>query len=123
MFVAYLILLLVTTKQWLQQATSQLQAAGISTARLDALVLLEDCLYQDRAMLLADPEKKLTAPQLLKLEKLLNRRAQHEPLSYVRGKTEFYGHEFVLTTAVLEPRPESETMIDLLKELPPFRHS
>jgi release factor glutamine methyltransferase len=44
----------------------------------------------------------------------LARRAEHEPLAYVRGKTEFYGREFVVSEAVLEPRPESETMIELL---------
>ncbi|MDB5164390.1 MAG: putative Modification methylase, HemK family [Candidatus Saccharibacteria bacterium] len=105
-------------KSWLEQATTKLQSADIGTARLDALVLLEDCSGKDRSWLLAHPEFELGAEQVAKLEKLLGRRVQHEPLAYLRGRTEFYGREFVISAAVLEPRPESETMIDLLKQLP-----
>ena len=104
-------------RDWLTYSTSHLEIAGVGTARLDALVLLEDVTGIDRGRLLAEPKFELTSTQVSKLEKLLKRRAEHEPLAYVRGKTEFYGREFVITPAVLEPRPESETMIDLLKQL------
>lgn len=103
---------------WLRQATKKLEQAGIGTARLDALVLLEDVSGHDRAWLLAHPDHKLSPSQTTKLEKLLAQRAEHYPLAYLRKKTEFYGREFVITPDVLEPRPESETMIDLLKSLP-----
>lgn len=102
---------------FLEEATVVLKQAGIGTARLDTFVLLEDVTGKDRAWLLAHPEFELSAQQTAKLQKLLNRRVVHEPLAYVRGKTEFYGREFLITPAVLEPRPESETMIDLLKQL------
>lgn len=102
---------------WLRFAKKQLSAAGIGTARLDTLVLLEDVTGIDRAKLLAKPEHELTAMQVRKLDNLLNRRARHVPLAYLRGKAEFYGREFVITPAVLQPRPESETMIDMLKKL------
>jgi release factor glutamine methyltransferase len=104
-------------ESWLKLARQKLEVAGIGTARLDALVLLEDAMGKDRAWLLANPEAKIEAAKLAKLTKLLNQRAQHTPLAYVRGMTEFYGRNFVITPAVLEPRPESETMIDLLKQL------
>lgn len=106
-----------TTQQWIADATAQLTQAGIGTARLDALVLLEDVAGRDRAWLLAYNEHKLSPDELAELTKLLSRREQHEPLAYLRNKTEFYGREFITTPAVLEPRPESETMIDLLKRL------
>lgn len=102
---------------YLQRATYQLEQAGIGTARLDALVLLEDVTGRDRAWLLARPDHKLSSAEVAKLTKLLTWRTAHEPLAYVRKKTEFYGREFIITPAVLEPRPESETMIDLLKKL------
>ncbi|HEY5152814.1 MAG TPA: HemK/PrmC family methyltransferase [Candidatus Saccharimonadales bacterium] len=104
----------------LVESTRWLEKAGIGTARLDVLVLLEYTLDVDRAWLLAHGETPIEPQKLLKLKKLLKRRARHEPLSYVRGKTEFYGREFVLTPAVLEPRPESETMIELFRALPLF---
>ncbi len=102
---------------WLTRATKKLEQAGIGTARLDALVLLEDVTGKDRGWLLANPDYELSSAQQAKLTKLLSQRAEHIPLSYVRGTTEFYGRNFVITPAVLEPRPESETMIDLLGQL------
>lgn len=102
---------------WLTDAQAQLEQAGIATARLDALVLLEDCLQTDRVRILAHPDTPLTAAQAATLSEQLARRCRHVPLSYIRGKTEFYGREFYLNDSVLEPRPESETMIDMLKEL------
>lgn len=102
---------------WLRGATKALGEAGIGTARLDALVLLEDVTGKNRGWLLANPEHKLSAANQAKLTKLLNQRVKHTPLAYVRGTTEFYGRNFVITSAVLEPRPESEAMIELLKQL------
>src|SRR3954465_12642831 len=104
-------------KAWLEKATKKLEQAGIGTARLDALVLLEDVTGRDRAWLLAHQEHEISATESAKLTKLVNQRAKHFPLAYVRGRTEFYGRNFVITPAVLEPRPESETMIDCLKKL------
>jgi len=103
---------------WLKQATKKLETTDINTARLDALVLLEDVTKRNRAWLLAHSEHELSSDEIAQLAKLLNRRVRHEPLAYVRTKSEFYGREFIITPAVLVPRPESETMIDRLKKLP-----
>lgn len=107
----------ITVAESLHAGTQILGQTGISTARLDCLVLLEDVLQTSRAQLLAHPERKLTPGQQHLLQKLIKRRAAHEPLAYLRHKTEFYGREFYIDHHVLEPRPESETMIDLLKQL------
>jgi release factor glutamine methyltransferase len=103
--------------EWLKVAESQLSAAGVETARLDALVLLEDTQKVDRAKLLAEPTLKINAKNESLLKKLLKQRASHVPLAYVRGKVEFYGREFVIRPGVLVPRPESEAVIDCLKQL------
>lgn len=103
--------------QWIIGATKKLNTAGIGTARLDALILLEDATGLDRSHLLADTDTKLTDEQLKLLNKYVKDRANHTPLAYIRGKTEFYGREFLVNKHVLEPRPESETMIELLKSL------
>ncbi len=114
MSTSYLIMKIET---WLKQSEHQLEQAGIGTARLDILVLLQDVLCKDKSYLLAHPETKLDSKVLERLDKSVQRRTRHEPLAYIRGKTEFYGREFVINKNVLEPRPESETMIDLLKSL------
>jgi release factor glutamine methyltransferase len=105
-------------QSWVTRATAQLRAADIATARLDCLVLLEDACGRDRSWLLAHPEFELSPKQATTLDEQIARRAGHEPLAYIRGHTEFYGREFIINQHVLEPRPETETMIDLLKALP-----
>ncbi len=104
---------------WLAAAQKQLEAAGIATARLDTLVLLEDAANKPRAWLLAHPDYELPDELIDRLASQLKRRAKHNPLAYIRQKIEFYGREFYVTEAVLVPRPESETMIELLKKLAP----
>lgn len=99
---------------WLHDATQELLSAGIETARLDCLVLMEDILNKNRTHLLAHPDEELTIAQLDTLKQYIVRRANHEPLAYIRGHTEFYGRTFLVDKHVLEPRPESETMIEML---------
>lgn len=102
---------------WLSSTTEKLEKSKIATAKLDCLVLLEDILGKDRASILAHPELELSNEQISELNEQITRRAEHEPLAFIRGKTEFYGRVFKLNNNVLEPRPESETMLDLLKNL------
>lgn len=106
-----------TVGEFLAEATGTLSRAGIMTARLDTLVLLEDIVGRDRAQLLAHPDAILTPTQHATLIKMIKRRAEHEPLAYLRNKTEFYSREFYVDHHVLEPRPETETMIDLLLQV------
>lgn len=101
----------------LLEGTQKLEGVGIETARLDALVLLEDVLGIDRARLLAEPEREISTNERAELAKLLNRRAKHEPLAYIRGHAEFYGRNFVVNHDVLVPRPETEVLVDLFKSL------
>lgn len=106
-----------TLQKFLQISTKKLTKAGIATARLDCLVLLEDATGKDRSHILAHPDFAFQGGALKTLEAWVERRARHEPLAYIRGKSEFYGREFIVNKHTLQPRPESETIITLLKEL------
>lgn len=106
-----------TTSYWIKTATQFLQTKGIVTARLDAIILLEDILQVNRATLLAEPDMEIKDGAVAALQNLLTRRSTHEPLAYIRGKAEFYGRTFKISNAVMVPRPESEAMIELLKSL------
>jgi|GEM_PF-184348 methylase of polypeptide subunit release factors len=101
----------------LQQSTNRLARADVPTPRLDCLVLLEDLTAKNRSWLLAHPEFELGSSVIGVLSKQIERRAKHEPLAYIRGKSEFYGREFIVNHHTLQPRPETETMIDLLKQV------
>jgi release factor glutamine methyltransferase len=106
-----------SSDQWLRKATVQLSDAGISNARLDALILLEDATGKDRAWLLAHPEFSVHGSTLYNLDEQIARRTGHEPLAYIRGKSEFYGRTFQVNQHTLQPRPETEHMIDMLKQV------
>lgn len=105
-------------KDWLHSATKQLESAAVGSARLDVLVLLEDELHKDRAWLLAHPDFALNRSQVKDLNTKITQRSNHIPLAYIRGKAAFYGREFFVSNSVLQPRPESETIIEILLKLP-----
>ena len=103
--------------EWLTAAEQRLQDAEIATARLDCLVLMSDELEKDKSWLLSHPDYELQGSNLEKLNKKIAQRAKHTPLAYIRGHAEFYGREFIVNTHTLVPRPETETIIELLKSL------
>lgn len=105
-----------TLQTFLKDATKNLAAAGIATARLDCLVLLEDVLHTDRTQLLAHDDQVLTDEQIRSLDAAIERRSKHEPLAYIRGKSEFFGRVFSVTSETLEPRPETETLVSMFLE-------
>jgi len=106
-----------TIDNWLRRTTKKLSKANVATAHLDCLILLEDETAKDRSWLLAHSEYILKTENILRLNKKIIQRMAHEPLAYIRHKTEFYGREFYIDHNVLEPRPESEAMIEMLTHL------
>lgn len=103
-----------TYDQWLKFATDKLTQTGIKSARLDALLILEQALDLSRSYILAHPDDILQSKNIIKLDILLTRRLNSEPMAYILGKKQFYGREFSITPDVLIPRPDSETIIELL---------
>ncbi len=101
---------------WLHGSMKILDTTSDS-ARLDAEIILSSVLKKDRSWILAHSEYELSKEQEKELDILIKRRLKHEPIAYILGKCEFYGREFIVDKNVLVPRPESETIIDLLKEL------
>jgi release factor glutamine methyltransferase len=106
-----------TIHEWLRDATTALQTNGNTSARLDALLLLEFVLGTLRATLLSHPETELPATTLSRLNKALAKRLSGTPIAYIVGKKEFYGRDFIVNEHVLIPRPETESMIELVKGL------
>ncbi len=106
-----------TIKDFINATAKKLKTVGVESARLDCLVLLEDITGKDRAWLLAHPEVELESEKVKKLGRLVERRANHEPLAYIRGRSEFYGREFLVTADTLQPRPETEAMIEMAIQL------
>ena len=84
------------------------------TAVQDATVLLMHALGLNRVALIAHPERLLTREQLADIQRLVERRLRFEPIQYILGTQEFYGLELKVTPAVLIPRPETETLVEVV---------
>lgn len=94
----------------LQEAYKQLQ--HIPTSRLDAQILLCHVLGVDRPYLIAYDDRVLNSEEKSQFQTLIERRANGEPIAYIVGKKHFWDLEFVVTPAVLIPRPETEHLIE-----------
>lgn len=100
----------------LQRATIKLEAAGIESARLDAEVLLAHILNCKRLYLYVDAVKNLNPAQVSRFENLIEQRIKKIPVAYLTGQREFMGLNFVVTPAVLIPRPDTEILAQVAIE-------
>lgn len=106
-----------TVDQYLTKSLAVLKNSSIPSPRLDSLLLLEHVVEIDRATILAHPEMKLSTSQLARLEKLLTKRISHIPIAQLVHFGYFFGRKFYLNQHVLQPRPETESMVEMLLEL------
>lgn len=97
---------------WLRSARDRLEAEGINTASLDARMLLLDGLALPHSVIVADPNLALNPEEIEQLEAMLSRRLAREPVSRILGWREFYGHRFSVTPDVLDPRADTEVLVD-----------
>ena len=87
-------------------------ARVLGVARLDAHLLLGHVLRQPRAWLLAHGDDALPEHHAAAFEELARRRAAGEPFAYLVGEREFHGLTLAVSSAVLVPRPDTETLVD-----------
>jgi release factor glutamine methyltransferase len=89
----------------------------VREAALDAELLLRHVLGWDRAKLFANPDHRVPESDHDRFLALVRRRAAREPLQYIVGSQAFWKHEFLVTPAVLIPRPETELLVETSLEL------
>ncbi|MXY43968.1 MAG: peptide chain release factor N(5)-glutamine methyltransferase [Dehalococcoidia bacterium] len=94
----------------------QLERASIPDADIEAQVLLRNALGIDRATFHASLDRELSDEDADAFERMVQRRIEGEPLSYITGHREFYGLEFVVTPDVLVPRQETEFLVEAVLE-------
>ena len=102
----------------LHRALQHAQHLGL--ARIDAQMLLLHSLGRDphdRAWLLAHDSDALPAAALAAYQALCQRRAAGEPVAYLTGRKAFYGLPLAVDARVLDPRPDTETLVDWALEL------
>ena len=101
----------------LRAAVQRLEGSRVGSARMNAEVLLMFVLGCDRAYLYAHPERELLSEEETRYGEMLGQRARGIPSQYITGHQEFWGLDFVVTPAVLIPRPETEHLVEATLEL------
>jgi len=93
------------------ELTMQFEAGGLDTPRLDARILVGHVAGLEPSLLFARSDQALTPEQDAVLRAFAGRRLAHEPVSRILGRRAFWGLEFELNAATLDPRPDTETIV------------
>jgi release factor glutamine methyltransferase len=108
-----------TVREALRAATDAIGAAGVSTPRLDAELLLAEAAGATRAELAAAPERGVEAPAARRFGSMVRRRVAREPVAYILGRRGFRNLELRVDARALVPRPETELLVEVAIELHP----
>ncbi len=104
-------------REAMRKVTAALRAAGVQEAGLDARLLLCAAAGIDHLDLVRDPETVLEEEAAIKLGDFLRRRLNREPVSRILGQKGFWSLELLVTPDVLDPRPDSEILVETALEL------
>jgi release factor glutamine methyltransferase len=101
-----------TVDKVLNWTVQHFSSKKISDPRLSAELLIAKVLNCSRVNLYIQFERILSLKEREQLKQFIERRNNHEPVQYILGETEFYGHRIKLNSSVLIPRPETELLVD-----------
>ena len=102
-----------TVMEVVRLSSGYLHEHGSASPRLDAELLAATALGVRRLDLYLQFDRPLDEVQLAAIRALVRRRGDGEPVAYITGEREFYGRPFAVSAAVLVPRPETETLVEV----------
>lgn len=112
-----------TLNSLLLEASTALSAVGFGEPRRHARRLLASALTISQADLLGNPDQGLDDQQISRIRGMLGRTLDLEPLSRILGLREFWGLDFALSADTLDPRPETETVVEAVLRRKSDRHA
>jgi release factor glutamine methyltransferase len=95
-----------------KKTVKELKENRISSAEIDAQIIFEFVTKKTREFLLANSDYKLNEGEIEKIKKVAKLRSKNYPISYIVGKKEFFSLDFIISTYVLIPRPETELIVE-----------
>lgn len=107
-----------TAAQLLAAGVAQLRAAGVDGGARDARWLLAHALNVDAARLILALPDPVTDAQAQQFQNMITARMRHQPVAQIVGARDFWGRRFCVTPDVLDPRPETETLIQTALDKP-----
>jgi release factor glutamine methyltransferase len=102
----------------LDAAVTAIEAAGCTTPRLDAELLIADALGVDRAQLIMDPDMEIPPAAARVTGTNVRRRVAREPVAYILGRKGFRHIELAIDRRAIIPRPETELLVDVAAAQP-----
>lgn len=103
---------LATLSALLREARRRLSRAGVQDAALDARLMVEHFSATTRAQAISEPDRIVDPAAVAAVDAALARRIAGEPVHRILGYREFYGLRLALSAETLEPRPDTETLVD-----------
>lgn len=108
-----------TIDAWIRDATNELADAMLPSPRLDAEIILAHTLRRPRTWLHAHGDDEMSMRNEDIANARIDLRLDRVPVAYIIGHKDFYGRRFQVSPNTLIPRPESEQLITILKQLVP----
>jgi release factor glutamine methyltransferase len=102
----------------LAEGVAALRAAGLDGAAVDARVLLAHALHIPRDRLTLVLQEDASAEAQARFRAAIAARARYQPVAQIIGRRAFYGRDFIVTQDVLDPRPDTETLVGAALEKP-----
>ena len=106
----------------LNLAKKTLREKNIESFSLDSLLLMMHVTSSTKEKIIFNPDILLTQKQLEDFLQLVARRANREPVAHLLGKREFFGYDFIVSNKTLDPRPDSESLIEMVLQKFPDRN-
>jgi release factor glutamine methyltransferase len=111
----------VTIGDLLKDGAARLAQAGIDGATREVRLLLQTAAGVPVSTQIAFPERTISADATARFGALLERRASREPMAHILGQREFWSLPFKVTADTLDPRPDSETLVQAVLDQVPDR--
>ena len=105
----------------LKDAAARIAAAGLEEAQREARLLMIEATGLDRAAVFVHPEREIDPVAAARLHTLVGRRVNREPMAHILGRREFWSLTFRVTADTLDPRPDSETLVQAVLDHVPDR--
>lgn len=105
-----------TIKEIIQQSNTTLQSIS-PTPELDTYLIIEYVLGLNKLEAIMHQDDTILTREIEAIQECIQERLKHKPIAYIIGHKEFYGREFIVNEHVLIPRPETEAIIDITKNI------
>ncbi len=106
----------ITLKEVYEEIAAALKQACIETAELDARFIIEERSSFEMSDIIVNPDQKLDDNCYIQIKQDLNERLTGKPLSRIFGYKDFWGRSFKISENTLDPRPDTERLVDIALE-------